>query len=70
MKKLLAGVLATVAIGSGIALAAPANAAQGGFDRRGDPHAWVKIGRGELPQPDNRWCWSALAPTEASRIGS
>lgn len=63
---LAAGALTATAIG----VAAPANAAQGGWDRSGNPHAWIKIGRPEMNQAGNypqRNCWSALAANEGSQ---
>ena len=50
MRKLITGAAVAAALASGIALAAPANAAQGGFTTDSDKmsHSWVKVGRAEL----------------------
>lgn len=51
MRTLIASTLAAGALASGLALAAPANAAQGGNDTSGAPanaHSWMKVSRDEL----------------------
>ncbi|MEB3061667.1 hypothetical protein [[Mycobacterium] zoologicum] len=72
MKKALIPTLATTAIAvtASLVLAAPASAAQGGWDRNGDPHAWIKIGRAEMNKAANypqKNCWSALFANEGKQ---
>lgn len=67
VKALMAGI---VGVGVAVSLAAPANAAQGGWDRNGDPHAWIKIGRAEMNQAGNyplQNCWRALSANEGQQ---
>jgi hypothetical protein len=47
VKALMAGI---VGVGVAVSLAAPANAAQGGWDR---DHAWIKVGYKEAVRPNN-----------------
>lgn len=49
MTKIL--ITAALAVASGLVLAAPAQAAQGGNDQNGDPHVWIKMGAKEF-QPN------------------
>lgn len=48
MRKLITGAVAAMTVVSGLVLAPPASAAQGGDDKAGDPHVWIKMGRGEF----------------------
>jgi hypothetical protein len=60
VKKLMTGVAVAAAIASGVALAAPANAAQGGFDPNGKPHAWIKVPYREMNvRPNSHGGWDA-----------
>lgn len=66
-KALTAGV---VGLGLAVSVAAPANAAQGGWDRNGDPHAWIKIGRAEMNKAGNypsQNCWGALNANQGNQ---
>ncbi|BBY36843.1 hypothetical protein MMAN_09770 [Mycobacterium mantenii] len=47
MKK-IATIIGAGAAALAIATAAPATAAQGGFDHNGNPHAWIKVGYQEM----------------------
>ncbi len=69
MKKIATAIAATAAA-IAVATATPANAAQGGFNRNGDPHAWIKIGRAEMAQAGNdpqQNCWAVLRSTEGNQ---
>lgn len=51
--KRLALVIGPAIAAAGIALAAPANAAQGGWDPHGKPHSWIKVGSNEVQRTKN-----------------
>ncbi len=51
MKKIVVSILTALAVGTALALPAPADAAQGGDDRNGGrdrQHVWIKVGANEL----------------------
>ncbi|MDT5010937.1 MAG: hypothetical protein QOH57_2554 [Mycobacterium sp.] len=49
----IATTLGVAAVSIAVVTASPANAAQGGFDSNGNPHAWIKVGYGEAVRPNN-----------------